>query len=77
MIIPIKSHRYNINYYTGNPKDVDLFYKGVGIFTGDVTTDENDNEILYLFEMPDNLLCGYFSEEDIESEVTNDNSDKR
>lgn len=68
-MIPIKDKTYKIDYWfqTDDPDEISTFYDGLGKYTGEI--EDNDGDILYIFELPDNCLTAMFSEEDIVSEI--------
>jgi len=70
-MIPEIGKIYKIDYWfqTDNPEDKDLFYNGIGTYLGETEETENSTEILYLFQVPDNVLTAWFSEEDIIEEI--------
>lgn len=64
-MIPKKDKSYEINYES---KEEDTSYNGIGTYLGETSLAE-DNSILYLFSVPDNILYGWFGEENIVREL--------
>lgn len=61
-MIPIKGKTYEIDFYDVN--EPNLSYRGLGRFLVYGGLDENNNP-LYIFELPNNTCHASFSEEDI------------
>jgi hypothetical protein len=61
-MIPIKGKTYEIDFW--DIKDHGNDYHGLGKYLGKGDLDENDNQ-LYIFELPNNTCHASFAEEDI------------
>jgi len=62
-MIPIKGKTYDIDFYDVN--EPNLSYKGKGECLGKSSDLDNAGNILYIFELPNNICYASFAEEDI------------
>jgi hypothetical protein len=67
-MIPTKGKTYKIDYWSTNPEEQELAYKGPALCLGDAEEDEDGNQLWY-FETPDNCFGAMFASEDIIEEI--------